>query len=115
MTKEREYYLTKWYGSADMEEDVFARYWNEAKQHIMRNTFGRTNFETDAEMTCACAVVDCLKKYDNAASPAIAAESADGLSTTFRNGADVIKEKNAEIAELCRLYLPQELLYKGLI
>ena len=115
MTKQREYYLTKWCGSADMEEDVFALYWNEAEQHIRRNTFGRAKLENDAEMTCACAVVDCLKKYDNAASPLISAESADGLSTTFRRGADVTKEKNAEIAELCRLYLPQKLLYKGLI
>lgn len=115
MTKEREYYLTKWQNGTDMEEDVFSRRWELAMLYISKHTFCKANPDNDAVMKCACAVVDCLGKYDNSSLPEIASESADDFSTTYRTAEDITKERNAEIAEIIGLYLPQELLYRGLI
>lgn len=115
MTKEWEYYLTKKQGISDMEEGVFSRLWTVALKYIDRYTAGRADTENDDVMTCACAAVDCLARYENLAAPEIAAESADGMSTTFRSATDITRQKNAELAEICRLYLPKELLYRGLI
>ena len=115
MTKEWEYYLKKRQGRVDMEEDVFSRRWEMAMRYINKHTFYKADADDEAVMTCACAVVDCLGKYDNNIAPEVASESADDFSTAYRNGEAVAKEKNAEIAELIKLYLPQELLYRGLI
>ena len=115
MTKEWEYYLTKKQGISDMEESEFSRLWTVALKYIDKYTAGRADTENDDVMTCACAVIDCLARYENLAAPEVAAESADGMSTTFRSATDVTWQKNAELAEICRLYLPKELLYRGLI
>lgn len=115
MTKEWEYYLTKKQGISDMEESEFSRLWTVALKYIDKYTAGGADTENDDVMTCACAAVDCLARYENPAAPEVAAESADGMSTTFRSATDVTWQKNAELAEICRLYLPKELLYRGLI
>ena len=115
MTKEWEYYLTKRQGNADMEEDVFSQRWELAMRYISKHTFCKANADDEAVMTCACEIVDCLGKYDSNIAPEVASESADGFSTAYRTAEDITKEKNAEIAELIKLYLPQELLYRGLI
>ncbi len=106
MTKEREYYLTKWQGGTDICEEDFL---------IDKHTFSKACSDDEAVMKCACAVVDCLGKYDSIAAPEIAAESADDFSTTYRTTEDITKAKNEEIAEIIGLYLPRELLYRGLI
>lgn len=115
MTKEWEYYLTKWQGSAAVDDSVFARRWELAMKYIVEHTFYRASKDDDAVMTCACAIVDCLGKYDSNSVPEIASESADDFSTTYRDGGELTREKNAEITEIIRLYLPQELLYRGLV
>lgn len=115
MTKEWEYYLTKKQGVSDMEESEFSRLWPVALKYIGKYTQDRADTENDDVMDCACAVLDCLARYENPAAPEVAAESADGMSTTFHSATDVLKQKNAEIEEICKLYLPQELLYRGLI
>ena len=115
MTKEWEYYLTKWQGKADMEEDAFSQKWELAMRYIGKHTFCNADTDDEAVMKCACAVVDCLGKYDGNSAPEIASESIDDFSATYRTGEDITKAKNTEIAEITKLYLPQELLYRGLI
>ena len=115
MTKEWEYYLTAHKGISDMDEDTFCRLWTKVLRYIDRYTSGNADVENEEVMTCACVCVDCLLKYENSIAPEVAAESADGMSTTFRSATDVLEQKNAEIEEICKLYLPQELLYRGLI
>ena len=115
MTKEREYYLTKWQGGTDICEEDFLKKWYLAMRYIDKHTFSKACSDDEAVMKCACAVVDCLGKYDSIAAPEIAAESADDFSTTYRTTEDITKAKNEEIAEIIGLYLPRELLYRGLI
>ena len=115
MKKEWEYYLTKWQGKADMEESVFSQKLDLAMRYIDKHTFYNADADDEAVMKCACAVVDCLGKYDSDSAPEVASESIDDFSATYRTGEDITKAKNAEIAEIIKLYLPQELLYRGLI
>lgn len=115
MTKEWEYYLTKWQGDPNMDEDAFTRLQTVAERYIDKYTAGRAESGNDDVLRCICAIADCLKRYKNDTSPEVISESADGMSTTFRSATDVVKEKNSELAEICRLYLPAKLLYRGLI
>ena len=115
MTKEWEYYLTKWQGKADMEEDAFSQKWELAMRYINKHTFYKADADDEEVMKCACAVVDCLEKYDRDYASEVVSESIDDFSVTYRTGEDIAKAKNAEIAEIIKLYLPQELLYRGLI
>lgn len=114
MTKEQEFYQNTWQGGHKFEEGEFARGWDAAVRYINKHTFEAADEADSRVMKCACAIVDCLEKYAGSAPPGLASESADGYSAAFRGSSDLMKEKNAEIEELCRLYLPKELLYKGL-
>lgn len=119
-----EFYLTKWHGRDDITEELFARYSDMAMAFINKMTFGRAQKVVDNEsegyvleciQKCLCAVVDCFKKYEceELPAPGIASENTDGYSVTYQSAAELRAQKNLEAEELCRIYLPVELLYRG--
>ena len=115
MTKEWEYYLTNWQTNAAVNKDEFAQNWDLAMRYIDKHTFCKACPDDEAVMKCACAVVDCLGRYAKSASPEIKSESGDDFGTSYRTAEEITKQKNSEIAEIIGLYLPQELLYRGLV
>ena len=118
-----DYYTNTFYGDT-IPEERFHRYAAKASREIDRLTMGRAS-EAGGVMaarlsTCCCEIAEILYKADEAdaktAGGIIAAQSNDGLSTTFAAGAAV---SGAGIAgriittAVCWLSAPQNLMYQG--
>lgn len=119
-----EFYITKWYVRDDITEELFVRYSDMAMAFINKITFGRAQrvidnaddgYLSECIQRCVCAVVDCYMKYEceEATAQGITSENTDGYSVTYRSADELRIQKNLEAEELCRLYLPCELLYRG--
>lgn len=111
-----EYYNSKWCKSGEISEGEFPAYSQRASAYIDRVTFGRAKdySEEDSVLKCVCALCECFAKFDTEAVKAgIQSEEVDGYKVDFADGGKLAQMREAEAAEICVLYLPCELLYRG--
>lgn len=117
-------YSGTWHG--DMPEAEFEKWAARASIEIDRLTTGRAAdapaYMARALALCCCALADALQRQDSTAlatqGGAIAAESVDGYSVTWRDGADsggMAAAADAALLAICRKYLcwPVNLMYTG--
>lgn len=119
MSAEYDFYLAKGYGNIASESD-FARLYREAACYLDKLTFGRSRVALAEEnarddvMNCMCAVAECLAEAEaEGAQVGVASENVDGYSVSFRSAEEAQFAQAAEIYRICRLYLPPEMLYRG--
>lgn len=104
------------YGNIESFEE-FEMLYVEALRYINVITDGRSEKLSDSEtvIRCACRICKLLSDYnsDTAALGAVESETVDGYSVKYRSKTEVSEELNREIVRTCRMYLPQDMLYRG--
>lgn len=101
-----EFYLEEYSGSLIKSEEEFLSYASKAEYYIKEITFGNVE-EFDYEVCLAvCAVADVLKND----SGNIVSEHNDGYIVTYKKDKTLL----AEVYSAASLYLPDELLYRGI-
>ena len=104
MTTSYDYYVTKYLGNAIQDEAEFMRLARMAELQIRHITAGKSLEKAEKLQEAVCAVCELLQQDMGD----VCAESVDGYSVTYQS--TTITKR---IEELLRLYLPIELLYKG--
>jgi hypothetical protein len=108
-----EYYKTT-YGGSDIPDNEFIKCEREARVFIDYITFNRLKEDitliTDDIQIAVCAVMDKSKEIENKGG-IIASESVDKVSVTYVVNAN--STLNSELLKVAKMYLPQELLYRG--
>lgn len=104
------YYYGTYYGRTISSYEEFNSLEVRAGAYVNKITFGRAEKAADTEnvKNAVCAVCDVLKKYEFR--EGIASENNDGYSITYENGSSNIQQR---LLEAAILYLPAELLYRG--
>jgi len=108
-----EYYKNT-YGGSDIPDNEFIRREREARVFIDYITFNRFKEDitliTDDVQITICTLMDKSKEIDNKGG-IIASESVGNMSTTYVVNAN--STLSSELLKVAKMYLPQELLYRG--
>lgn len=104
-----DYYQNVFLGSEIRSKKVFEKLELYALSYIDKITFGRINFMTESIKCAVCNVCEALFKKSERCG--IKQETNDGYSITYADKAD---NEFSDIYMAAAVFLPTELLYKGL-
>ena len=100
------YYKYRFGGMAISFPEAFIGASLKAEAYINKITFGRITEVTDDIKNAVCAVCEVYAAYDGR--EGIAGENNDGYSVTYKD------DRERQLYEAARTFLPSELLYRGL-
>ncbi len=106
------YYTTNYGGSAVSEAD-FPRLAARASAHIDKLTFGRAADHADDERLkmCCCEICDTLQNISESGGAVKQSETVGSWSCTYAD--TETQSETARVSSSCRLWLPDEWLYRG--
>lgn len=100
------YYKRNFKGTIIADKDVFEHCADLALRYIKSFIGENTPYQNEEVSDCICALADII--YEQSGRENIKSESIDGVSITYADNAKI------DLYEVMKLYLPKELLYRGI-